>query len=93
MCDVSRNKPFADCYHIDQYYDDCRQCYDGCEACLGIGHECTKCHTAMEYFWDGYDTYCKCPEGLDYYYNETLNACYQCHSRCNLCFGPEYNQC
>ena len=85
------------------YYDtnvrSCQSCYQtdsvhfGCATCMGpMYSQCTSCAVGLYFFAQNNTCGNNCPcEG--YYYNATTNQCETCYPGCDLCTGPNSQDC
>lgn len=78
-----------------QYFDydtmSCKACGNNCLNCLNA-NSCSLCAADSSMTNSG-DCYFDCPPGT--YYEQTVDGtfCYNCHSSCEQCSGPEIDDC
>ena len=91
------------CHCITGYFDDstnnetCRQCHSSCVSCVN-GVSCLTCDSTKKRLLNSSITYngavsqlCVCEYGL-YSPGDTL-TCLPCHYSCEVCNGPNQNDC
>ncbi|CDW72739.1 UNKNOWN [Stylonychia lemnae] len=92
-CSSDTKKCLSIC-KMDEQGPDCNKCHPFCDSCTGPNKEdCILCtsNSSLNVVLDKNFGNCTCISG--YFYNETNKTCYQCHSNCLACYGPDKTQC